>query len=159
MRNHAKAWLRITEPKRMSFELQSLHTLRVVCLWSAEFFHLPHMVGVTRVKEWNRKYWCQWQCCQPTCALFFEVGKEFATPAMALRIGFKHEPRFSFRVASRRGVPYMTSAVGGGGGPPKADKRNKISWFVTVTRGRGGQKNYTGNRLVHVAPFQDQNMY
>ena len=38
-----------------------------------------------------------------------------------------------------RGLPYMTSAVGGGRGPQKADKKNKISWFVTVTRGKGSK--------------------
>ena len=35
-----------------------------------------------------------------------------------------------------RGLPYMTSNLDGGRGvPQKADKRNKISWFVTMTRG------------------------
>ena len=35
----------------------------------------------------------------------------------------------------------MTSAIGGwGGGPQKAGERNKISWFGTVKKEKGGQK-------------------
>ena len=34
----------------------------------------------------------------------------------------------------------MTSAGGEGGGPQKADERNKISRFVTVTGGGGMKK-------------------
>ena len=43
-------------------------------------------------------------------------------------LSYDKRAEFIMKVRCRtRGLPYMTSEVGGGGGPQKADDRNKIS--------------------------------
>ena len=53
------------------------------------------------------------------------------------------------------GLPYMTSAVDGGGGPQKADERNKTSWFVTVTRGEGVKISENLADVIYGSPLSD----
>ena len=52
---------------------------------------------------------------------------------------WKQDDRTYSRHLALRGLPYMTSALEGGGGPQKADKKNEVAWILYMTRGWGGQ--------------------
>ena len=79
--------------------------------------------------------WLRYRFCDISCITYCYISRSCVPPVFAW-------------VRKLRGLPYMTSAVGGGGGHQKADKRNKISWSVTLTRGEGVKKskNFADNR-------------
>ena len=51
-----------------------------------------------------------------------------------------------------RGLPYMTSAVGGWRGPQKADERNEVEWIMYVTRGEGVEKSEHFADVIYESP-------
>ena len=50
------------------------------------------------------------------------------------------------------GLTYMTSAVGGGRGPQKADKRIEVARILYMTRGEGVQKSDNFADVIYGSP-------
>ena len=101
----------------------------------------------------QRRFWMVAAIAALTCLATRKEFFEF--PRCTLDSLFVLQRLTSCGHAIVRGFPYITSAVGGGGGPQKADERNKISWFVTVKGGEGVKKSKILRTSYMEAPYCD----
>ena len=107
------------------------------CLWCKQQFKLQVPPSITRVFCYNIH-------STPNTPHYAQLNCTYSWT------WYHHYPFFlTHLLCSCLGASIYDIRTGGGGGPQKADKRNNISWFVTVTRGGGGQKiwNFCGRHI------------